>query len=856
MNRRLIKVLTWGVWSAVAGCLIGAACGWIVAQFLHVPQVDQLATFRPAATTRIFAADGEQIASFALERRVELRPEQIPDHLKAAIVAIEDADFYDHGGVDPKAVLRAAWYSLIDRRIGSRGGASTLTQQLALNLFLKRERTLRRKAKEALLAIDIEKRYSKDQILTMYANQIFFGHGAYGVEAASRLYFDKSANELELAEAALLAGIIPSANNRYNPFRRPQAALQRRNKVLNRMLELGFIDPETCAAAVSEPLGVGLHRERVDTGAYFLEMVRQEIERRYGTDALYTAGLQVHLTMNPELQRIAERSVREGLVNLEMDHIGFRPPPNVVEQELVASPEEYQDPSWRQLELEPGAMVRAIVTAVTRRSAELRIAEHQARLSLGDAKWTKASRLDRILKPGDLVLVRLPDPLREPTEEKEEEEETELEPLQVALLQEPELEGALVAMDNRTGAILALLGGFDFGRSEFNRAVQSTLQCGSAFKPFVYMTAFQQGYTPSDLLFDAPYLLPDGEGELTYCPKNYYNRYYGITTLRRALELSFNATAVKLQQLLGGEAVVETAKRFGITTELQPYASLALGAFEVRLIDLVRAFSGIANLGELPEPYYIAEIHDRDGRLEERFFPRTERVMSAQVTYLMLHVLRGVVERGTGNSARTIKANLAGKTGTTDFYSDAWFVGFSPRITVGVWVGRDLKAPIGKRMSGARAAQPIWNRFMLDYLDTIDEEVLAEDFPVPPGVVFSPVDWMTGERAFPRCPHHTTTILEAFLDGTEPTQSCSERMPGLEDLPWPFQLAFYEPRPGEPMPTGHAVNVADERYYPTPTPEDAEEMTEEELQQLVEEREERRVPYPEGAFGLEGRPGR
>jgi penicillin-binding protein 1A len=455
--------------------------------------------------------------------------------------------------------------------------------------------------------------------------------------------------------------------------------------------------------------------------------------------------------------------------------------------------------------------------------------------------------LDRILSPGSLVLVRLPDPLPEAPAEDDDQDWMPA-ALAVELLQEPEVEGALIAIDNRSGAILALVGGFDFGRSEFNRAVQSTLQCGSAFKPFVYMTAFQQGYTPADTLFDGPYLLPDAEGELTYCPKNYYGRYNGITTLRRALELSYNATAVKLQQLVGGDAVVETAKRFGISTELQPYASLALGSFEVRLIDLVRAFSGIANLGELPEPYFIAETYDRDGRLAERFFPRSERVMSAQVSYLMLHVLRGVVERGTGASASGIKARLAGKTGTTDQYSDAWFVGFSPRITVGVWVGRDLKAPIGKRMSGARAAQPIWNRFMSDYLETLDEETRAEDFSVPAGVVFSPVDWITGERAIPRCPHHGSIILEAFLDGTEPTQPCAERLPGLEELPWPFQLAFYDSKPGEPMPTGDAVNTADERYYPTPTPEELEELNEEEIQLLEEEREERRVHYPDGAF--------
>jgi len=814
------------LWAGVVGCLVGAFAGWIIAQFLHVPQVDLLATFEPAATTRIYAADGEQVASYALEQRVVLGPEEIPDHFKHAVVAIEDADFYKHGGVDPQAVMRAAWYSVVDRKIGSRGGASTLTQQLALNLFLKRERTLGRKIKEALLALDIEKRYSKDQILTMYANQIFLGHGAYGVEAASELYFKKSAMDLSLAEAALMAGMIPSANNKYDPIKRPENALNRRNKVLSRMLELGFIDAAAYEEAIAQPLGVALHRERVKSGAYFLEMTRQEIERRYGTDALYTSGLQVHLTMDPLLQNEAERALREGLVNLEMTYLDFRRPPNVLTEEGPESVEDYEHPSWEQLELFPGAMIRAVVHDVSTRKAEVRIGDRAAELHLESAKWTGTSSLKRILKTGDLVLVRLPDPLpREPeeTEASEEAEQAE-EPLVVDLLQEPEIEGALVAIDNRSGAILALVGGFDFQRSEFNRAVQSSLQCGSAFKPFVYLTAFEQGFTPADTVFDAPYLLPDGTGELTYCPKNYYQKYYGITTLRRALELSYNASAVKLQQLAGSQSVVETARKFGISTELHPYPSLALGSLGVRLIDLVRAYSGIANLGEVPEPYFIAEVFDRDERLQERHFPHSERVMPEAVTYLGLYMLRGVVERGTGASARWLGANLAGKTGTTDLYSDAWFVGFSPRITVGVWVGRDVKAPIGKKMTGAKAAQPIWNNFMTAYLETLTAAERAEDFQVPAGVVFTPVDATTGERAVPPCSYQENVILEAFLDGTEPVDPCSEEMGEIMDLPWPFQLPYYTAKPGEPMPTFDAVEVADERLRPTPTPQEQKEL--------------------------------
>jgi penicillin-binding protein 1A len=808
--KKIFSAVTLVLWVAVAGCVAGALAGWIIAQFLHVPQVDLLAEFEPAATTHIYAADGDQVASYALEQRVVLRPEEIPDHFKKAVVAIEDEGFYTHGGVDPKAILRAAWYSLLDRRIGSRGGASTLTQQLALNLFLQRERTLGRKVKEALLALDIEKRYSKDQILTMYANQIFLGHGAYGVEAASQLYFQKPASELSLAQAAMLAGMIPSASNKYDPIKRPENVVNRRNKVLASMLELGFIDPAAFEGAVAEPLGVTLHRDKVESGAYFLEMTRKEIESRYGTDALYTSGLEVHLTMDPALQAVAEKAVREGLVALEMNDLGYRRPPNVLGESGVESVDDYQDPSWQQISLEAGGMVKAVVDEVSAGQAALRIADRRAQLALDGAGWTRASSLQRILKVGDVVLVRLPDPLP-------------VDPgavLKVDLLQEPDIEGALVAMDNRTGAILALVGGFDFQRSEFNRAVQASLQCGSAFKPFVFLTAFEHGFTPADTVFDAPFLLPDGTGELTYCPKNYYNIYYGIVTLRRALEMSYNSSAVKLQQLAGSEAVVDTARRFGISTELHPYPSLALGSLGVHLIDLVRAYSGIANLGEVPEPYYISEVFDRDGRLQERFFPRSERAMPEAVTYLVLNVLEGVIDRGTGVSARNLPANLAGKTGTTDDYTDAWFVGFSPRITVGVWVGRDRKIPIGKKMTGAKAAQPIWDSFMAAYLETLTAAERGEDFQVPAGVVFTPVDADTGERAVPPCGYQKSVILEAFLDGTEPTEPCREEFADVEELPWPFQIPFYLPKPGEPMPTLQSIEVADERLKPTLTSEE------------------------------------
>ncbi len=797
MRDRLLRLLTRLVWAIVIAAVLGALAGWILAQSLHIPQVDQITAFQPASATRVLAADGSTLATFAIERRIVLKPEEIPNNLKLAIVATEDADFYHHGGVDPAAILRAVLYSIKERRLGAHGGASTLTQQLARNFFRMHERTLRRKLKEAFLAIDIEKRLSKDQILTLYANLIYLGHGAYGVEAASRLYFGKSARELTLPEAALIAGMIQNPERRWSPLRNPEGALHRRNYVLDRMRQLDFITAEQCESAKEAPLGASLHRQHYSTGSFFVETIRQRIEQSYGTDTLYSGGLTVRTTLDPGLQRAAERAVREGLIALDMS-LGYRRPKNIVAEGLAADPSDWEAPSWHNLVFEPGQMVHAVVLEVARKTARLRIGERRAVLHRAGAKWTGASSLRRILKPGDLVLVRLPDPL--PKDEKAE--------LEIQLLQEPALEAALVAMDNRTGAIRAMVGGFDYNRSEFNRAVQAKRQCGSAFKPFVYMTAFQQGFTPADTLLDAPFLLPDGEGNLTYCPKNYYPKYFGITTLRRALEHSYNATAVKLQHLVGGDAVVDTARRFGISTPLHPYATLALGALEVRLIDLVRAYAGIANLGESPEPRYLTEVDDRDGRTLERTYPALHRAMPPAVSYLMVHVLEGVIREGTGVRAARLPAHLAGKTGTTDDYTDAWFLGFSPRLTVGVWVGRDLKKTIGKRMTGARAALPIWIRFMEAYLTTLDDSARKETFPVPAGVVFTPVDYFTGLRAIPSCPK---VILEAFLDGTEPSESCSDEWHRIIDLPWPFQLPYYTPRPGEPTPTPEAIAVADQR---------------------------------------------
>ena len=448
MKSRLVKFLTRVVWAVVIGCLVGAFAGWMVARSLHIPQLDQLPTYRPATTSHIYAADGSASGSFALERRVELPPEDIPDVIKLAIVAIEDANFYSHGGVDPTAILRAIIGSIKTGRLGGRGGASTLTQQMAKNLFLSRERTITRKVKEMFLAIDMEKRLSKDQIISMYANQIYLGHGAYGIEAATQVYFGKPAAELELQEAAMLAGMIQNPERLHNPVKNPEGTRNRRNHVLGKMLELGFVDQEAYEVAVNTDLGVSIHRERKVGGDYFLEHVRKTIEQRYGTDALYTAGLQVDVTMDPVLQRAAERAVREGLVELDTTRLGYRKPTNVVASGQATDPLLFEHPSWDGLIFEPSSMVKAVALEVGRSTARLNIAGSEAILKLGDASWTRASSLRKILKEGDLVLVRLPEVLPEADSEEE---------LRVELLQEPEIESAILAMDNRTGAVLAMV---------------------------------------------------------------------------------------------------------------------------------------------------------------------------------------------------------------------------------------------------------------------------------------------------------------------------------------------------------------------------------------------------------------
>jgi len=786
-------LLRWLLVGAFIGIGVGAVIGLVLSRFVDLPAVESLMTYRPAAATRVLARDGTILGSFAAERRIPVGAEEIPKVFRDAVISVEDANFYRHTGVDPQGIVRAALRNLLSGRWSQ--GASTITQQLPRSLgLLSREKKFARKVKEMLFAIEIEQRLSKDQIFTLYANQVNFGHGNYGVEAASRFYFGKSAKDLTLPEAALLAG-LPQRPGELSPIDFPKRALDRRNHVLARMLEENYITRDTYEAARKAPLVVSAHYDREVTAAYFVEEVRRSIEDTFGSKRMLEGGLEVQTTLDDKLQRAAEDSLREGLVELQQ-RLGW---PGARRNVLSSVPDlkEYHDESWPFIRWRKDELVYALTTDVQASAASLVIAGRPAVLPVEGARWTGRTNMARLTRRGDVLLVRLG-----------EVPADRAQPVKVVLVPEPKVEGAIVVLDNRTGAILALVGGFDFNRSQFDRAMQAKRQCGSAFKPFVYLAAWEHGFSPADVIFDGPALLPDEKGEPTYVPLNYYRRYEGMVTFRYALEHSLNASATKIQQLVTGQAVIDVAHRLGIKEPLAPYSSLALGTFELPLVELASAYSGLANRGQVAEPYFLARVKDEEGKVLSETRPKSRQAVREDVAYLMTHVMEGVIQRGTAVTANDLPGHLAGKTGTTDRFTDAWFLGFSPRITCAVWVGRDLKEPIGAHMSGAEAALPTWIRFMRGYLEGQTEAVRQEDFTVPSGVTLIPVDRNTGLRATPQC--GDAVILEAVPTGHEPPE-CDAHAHSLAELAWLQQLAYYTPRPGEPPTTPEAIAAAAEK---------------------------------------------
>jgi penicillin-binding protein 1A len=671
---------------------LGAGCGFLFVYASDLPEIRALETYRPDVVTEVYSDDGQLAGSFAIQRRILMTYEQCPKVLYNSVTAIEDQHFEEHWGIDFPRMFSAAFRNVIKRRIT--GGASTITMQLAGNLFLDRsDRSVRRKMQEILLALQIERRYTKPQIFTMYANQVYLAHGNYGFAAASQFYFGKPVTDLKLQEAALLAGMVNGP--KFSPLSNPEAALNRRNLVLRRMEEEGKITPAEEVATRKSPLGLHIQYPRNDLAPYFFEDIRKYLEATYGTEAVHERGLRVYTTLNLNMQRIANQSLRDGLHAYERRHGWKGNLPNVVRDNL-GKLDTYEDDDWRHT-IEKGSYVTGLVLSMDEKNAVIRIGPYRAILSPSEFAWTGRKKPADLLRVGDLAQFSIQE-LRDTT-------------ARVQLEQQTSPQGAMLAIENSTGEIKAMVGGYSFEDSKFNRATQAVRQVGSSFKVYVYADALEKGSTPFDTIVDLPFTTMSG-GQV-YSPRNYDEKFEGTITLRRALAGSRNVPAVKLAEKVGISTVVDMTKRFGITTPLPPYLPLALGAADMKLVEHVSAFTVFPNDGIRIDPHMIRRVTSYDGALLEEAHPEVHDVLSPDVARTMTAMLEEVIQFGTGVQAKALGRPAAGKTGTTQDYTDAWFVGYTPQITAGVWVGFDDKQiSLGKKETGARAALPIWLEFM------------------------------------------------------------------------------------------------------------------------------------------------
>ena len=694
----------------VSGLGVAASAVWVLTILPgSLPSVTQLETFDASEGTKVYDDNDELLTEFHVERRIFVPLAQIPKTLRDAIIATEDARFYSHHGVDPTGIARAVYQNFRRGRIVE--GGSTITQQLAKVLFLTPDKSLERKLKEAVLALELERRYSKDRILEMYLNQIYFGHGAFGVEAAARTFYGKGVSELSLPECTLLAG-LPKAPTTYSPFEHPEAAKRRRATVLSRMVDVGAIASPLAKKTADSPLDLIPPERRRTTGQYYLEYVQQQLEAQYGADLVFKGGLQVYTTLSPVMQVKAERALREGLKALE-------------------------------------------------------------------------SRRGAVAKDGTA-----PPPERP--------------------------EGALLTIEPQTGYIKAMVGGYDFFKSEFNRAVQARRQPGSAFKAFVYLAALESGQTPASVVDDSPVEFPAGRNGKAWKPDNYDRKFRGPITYQQALEESVNVAAVKVLEKNGVRRTVDLARRLGVESPLGENLSIALGTSDLTLLEITSAYGALANQGSWVRPSAIRYVLDSQRKLLEENTPQAKQVVSPELAYVMTSMLRGTIERGTGAAARALGRPAAAKTGTTNDYSNAWFIGYTPQLATGVWVGYDRPRSLGKDETGSRVAVPIWTAFM--------QEALAgtppEDFPIPERVVLVPVDMNPSGGC-------VRPVTMAFVAGTEPKEVCgpARYAPGVSPprvepplLPAPANPTPSAPGPSAPAPAAPTPAPAPGAALPAPAP--------------------------------------
>lgn len=782
--RRLIFA---GLWSLLILLIIGlgSAAGILFGYLRDLPSLDSLEDYQPSIATTLYTDQDEPFASFYEQRRIVLPLAKVPLQLRQAVLATEDSHFYEHRGLSPRAIARAMVMNVLSRR-KSQGG-STITQQLARVLFLTPEKSFSRKIKEALLAVEIEKHYSKDKILELYFNQVYFGHGAYGVEAAAQTYFKKSVGDLTLAEVAMLAG-LPSAPNRFSPFLEAERARRRREHVLNRMAAMKFISQDQAAAASETPFDERLFTRTRTIAPYFVEHVRQSLEDTYGAYTLYNSGLKVYTTLNLKMQHAAEEALIGGLRDLDKAR-GYRP-----QKERDS---EVTRPRRGPYMPRTGEILSGTVIRVKPKSLEVQLGQYRGEIPLESMQWTKITNLAGAFREGDPVLVQV----------LSVDERRKV--LDLALEQEPDLEGALVALDPRDGGIKAMIGGYDFDRSKFNRATQAKRQPGSAFKPFVYATAFDRGLTPSTIIEDSPISFHTRVGGklVEWSPENFDRKFHGDMTLRRALENSINVVTVKLIQRVGVDQVIKMAHQAGIESDLRREIALALGVSEVTPLELVSAYGVFANGGVRAEPFAIRKVTDSQGRILEDHIVEPQEVIRPETAYVLTNVMKGVIERGTGARARVLKRPLAGKTGTSSEATDVWFVGFTPNLVAGVWIGYDMKRSLGSAETGGRLALPLWITFMQKALSDLP----PDDFPVPENVVAIPVNYMTGQP-IPR--EEKGGFQEYFIKGTEP-KPLEVKAPSLEASPRAAEASPSSPEATpQPSPLPTAVSPSATQLIP------------------------------------------
>ena len=763
-------IFSLGFLGAIGAVLLGFA---VFAHYASdLPDYSQLKNYEPPIVTRIYAGDGRMLAEYAQERRVFVPIEVIPDQVKNAFLAAEDKNFYTHPGVDVTAIARAVVTNFVNRGSSRLVGASTITQQVAKNFLLTNERSYERKIKEAILATRMEEAMTKDQILELYLNEIYLGQRSYGVASAAQVYFNKKLDDLSIAEIAYLAA-LPKAPNNYHPVKKHNLAVARRNWVIDRMLEDGHVTYSQAELAKASALAMNIKDEAdVVAAPFFAEEVRRELQSKYGKDSLYEGGLAVRTSIDPRLQKIAETSLRDGLIAYDQRH-GWRG--------AVSKMDDLDDWATKLAEIDEPAEILdqwrlGVVLQSGSNSADVGLADNQTiALSLDGVKWARKclnecyalgpeiTAVSQVLSVGDVVMIEQTDKTW-------------------TLRQIPRVQGALVAIDPHTGRVLAMQGGWKYGASQFNRVTQAKRQPGSAFKPFIYLAALDKGFTPATRVMDAPFVMEQSPGNF-WRPTNYSGEFYGPTPIRVGVEKSRNLMTIRLADHLGMKTVIEYAQRFGIADEMKPYLSYALGAGETTLIKLTMAYGMLVNGGKKVTPTLIDRIQDRRGKTiftyDDRPCPNCgdlirwdgqttpivpddrEQIADERTAYQMVSILEGVVQRGTARKLAALERPLAGKTGTTNESKDNWFIGFSPDLVVGVFVGFDDPVSLGKRETGASTTVPIFGDFMKDAL----KDTSPMPFRVPPGVKNVRVNASTGRAAMPG---DQNVIWEAFVTGTEP----------------------------------------------------------------------------------------